>query len=195
LRETAVSNTNFAKSKDQLNMAVEEITTISPSTNQPLLTRQGLSERDLDTLIINAQSAFKSYRKSHPTLASRQEIVAKALTAINEEQDVLAKELTEQMGRPIAYTAKEITTAVMRGTYLNKIASDFLDQDIPGVEEKGFKRYIRREPVGVVLVIFAWNVRSILGAYLEVFDNMYSTHISSWSTVFYPLSSPATLSL
>lgn len=167
-------------------MAVEEITTISPSTNQPILTRHGLSQSDLDTLVVDAQTAFQSYRKSHPTLASRQQIVAKALAAINEEQDVLAMELTEQMGRPIAYTAKEITTAVMRGTYLNKVASEVLDQDVPGVEEGGFKRYIRREPVGVVLVIFAWNVSSFFKACLNVFDNIYSTHTSSWSTAFYP---------
>lgn len=175
-------------------MAVEDITTISPSTNQPILTRHGLSQDDLDALVVDAQSAFKSYRDSHPTLASRHEIVAKALAAIDAEQDVLAKELTEQMGRPIAYTAKEITTAVMRGTYLNKVASNVLDQDIPGVEEQGFKRYIRREPVGVVLVIFAWNVRSSLQVRWNVFNSIYSTHTSSWSTVFYPLFLPATQS-
>lgn len=140
-------------------MAVEAITTISPSTNKPILTRHGLSQDDLDAMVANAQSAFTSYKKSHPILANRQEIVARALDFINAEQDVLSQELTEQMGRPISYTAKEVTTAVMRGKYLNEIAGIVLDQDVPGVEEKGFKRYIRREPVGVVLVIFAWNVR------------------------------------
>ena len=139
-------------------MAVEEITTISPATNQPIVTRHGLSETELDAMVVNAQSAFTSYRKSHPTLASRQGIVTKALATLLAEQNVLDKELTEQMGRPIAYTAKEITTAVMRGEYLNKAAGNVLDHDFAGVDEKGFKRYIRREPVGVVLVIFAWNV-------------------------------------
>jgi len=71
---------------------------------------------------------------------------------------MLAMELTEQMGRPIAYTAKEISTAVERGEYLSRIAGEILERDTPGDEEKGFKRYIRCEPVGVVLVIFAWNV-------------------------------------
>lgn len=159
-------------------MAVEEINTISPSTNQSILTRHGLTQNELDALVVDAQSAFKGYRRSHPTLASRQEIVAKALAAINAEQDVLAKELTEQMGRPIAYTAKEVTTAVLRGTYLNKVASNVLGQDVPGVEEKGFKRYIRREPVGVVLVIFAWNVRLPHKVRSNVFNSIHSTRIS-----------------
>ena len=77
---------------------------------------------------------------------------------MTEKKDELALELTQQMGRPIAYTAKEITTAVKRGEYLNSIAAEVLDKDVPGQEEKGFKRYIRREPVGVILVLFAWNV-------------------------------------
>jgi len=69
---------------------------------------------------------------------------------------VLAKELTEQIGRPIAYTAKEVTTAVKRGEYLLKISEDTL-KDTDGEAEKGFKRFIRKVPVGPVLILFAWN--------------------------------------
>jgi Aldehyde dehydrogenase family len=84
---------------------MEEITTISPSSDKPILTRYGLSQDALDTLVVNAQAAFTSYKESHPTLISRQDIVAKALAALNVEQDALSKELTEQMGRPIAVSS------------------------------------------------------------------------------------------
>lgn len=140
-----------------LKMATETITTISPTTNQPVVTRPGLPSSEVEAMLQNAQTAFKSYRISHATLSSRQAIVGKALKLLSERQDPLAKELTEQMGRPIAYTPKEILTAVKRGEYLNKIAPDALEHDVPGEPEAGFKRYIRREPVGVVLIIFAWN--------------------------------------
>lgn len=60
------------------------------------------------------------------------------------------------MGRPICYTAKEIETMVRRGEYLLSISSEALT-DVPGVPELGFTRFIRKEPVGVVLIIFAWN--------------------------------------
>ena len=140
-------------------MSTETLQTISPSTNKPVVTRQALSPEDIAQLPSIARKAFSSYRKSHPTLGSRQEVIAKALQILSDKQDDLAKELTEQMGRPIAYTAKEINTAVKRGQYLNRIAGEVLDYDVPGDEEKGFRRFIRREPVGVVLVIFAWNVR------------------------------------
>lgn len=147
-------------------MSSETLITISPSTNTPVLTRNATPEFELSRLSFKAQAAFQSFRSSHPTLKSRQEIVARALDRILEETDVLAKELTEQMGRPINYTAVEVKTAVKRGSYLNQIAGEVLEQDVPGQTETGFKRYIRREPVGVVLTMFAWNVR-IASTYSE----------------------------
>ncbi|MCJ1332579.1 hypothetical protein MMC10_009272 [Thelotrema lepadinum] len=136
----------------------EKLITISPSTNQPILTRNGLSNADIALLPDTAKNAFQSYRST--PLEKRQEIVGKALDLIDKKQDELAKELTEQMGRPIAYTAKEIATAVARGKYLLKISGDAL-ADTQGEPEKGFKRYIRKEPLGPVLILFAWNVREL----------------------------------
>jgi acyl-CoA reductase-like NAD-dependent aldehyde dehydrogenase len=137
------------------NMSVETITTISPSTNKPVVIRNGISAAELELLPQVATDTFLNFRQT--TLAARQAIVKKALTLLNNKQDVLAKELTEQMGRPIAYTAKEVATAVKRGEYLLKISEDAL-QDTDGEAEKGFKRFIRKVPVGPVLIIFAWNV-------------------------------------
>ena len=136
-------------------MSVEVLTTISPSTNKPVLTRNGLSEHELALLPQRASEAFNNYRSV--SLKERQAIVKKALQLLLDKQDVLSRELTEQMGRPIAYTAKEITTAVLRGQYLLKISEDTF-KDTIGEPEKGFKRYIRKVPVGPVLILFAWNV-------------------------------------
>lgn len=139
-------------------MSSETLSTISPTTNSVVVTRQALTPDDIALLPDIGQRAFVSYRKSHPTLDSRKEVVAKALKLLSERKDVLAKELTEQMGRPIAYTGIEIATAVKRGEYLNRIAGEVLAKDVPGDPETGYRRFVRREPVGVVLIIFAWNV-------------------------------------
>lgn len=138
-------------------MSVETITTISPITNKPVVTRNGISSSDLELLPKVATEAFSSFRKT--SFADRQAIVKKALKLLNDKQDELAKELTEQMGRPIAYTAKEVITAVKRGEYLLKISEDTL-KDTEGEAEEGFKRFIRKVPVGPVLILFAWNVSS-----------------------------------
>ncbi|KAL8690701.1 MAG: hypothetical protein Q9218_003913 [Villophora microphyllina] len=136
------------------NMSNEVITTISPTTNTPVLTRNGLIDSDIALLPAKATQAFNSYR--HTPLKHRQDIVGKALKLLNDRQDVLAHELAEQMGRPIAYGAKEITTAVARGQYLLKISDEAL-KDTEGEPDNGFKRYIRKLPVGPVLILFAWN--------------------------------------
>src|SRR5207244_8326972 len=68
--------------------------------------------------------------------------------------DVLGEELTRQMGRPIAYTPNEIRRGFQeRALYMAGIAEEALaDISItPG------SRFIRREPLGVVLVLAPWN--------------------------------------
>ncbi|OCK82405.1 betaine aldehyde dehydrogenase 2 [Lepidopterella palustris CBS 459.81] len=135
-------------------MSVETLTTISPITNEAILTRNGLTAGDIESLPATATKAFESYRRT--TLSERQKIVKKALELLKDKQDELAKEITEQMGRPIAYTAKEVTTAVARGEYLLRISEEALS-DTDGEAERGFKRYIKKVPVGPVLIIFPWN--------------------------------------
>jgi acyl-CoA reductase-like NAD-dependent aldehyde dehydrogenase len=136
-------------------MSVERITTISPTTNKPIVVTNGISSVELESLPTVATEAFEKFKKT--TLAERKGIIKKALKLLSHKQDVLAIELTAQIGRPIAYTAKEITTACKRGEYLLKISDDAL-KDTDGEAEKGFKRFIRKVPVGPVLVLFAWNV-------------------------------------
>ncbi|KAM3441154.1 hypothetical protein NHJ13734_002948 [Beauveria thailandica] len=135
-------------------MSVEVINTISPTTGEVVITRNGASSTDLDLLPKVATESFQSFRKT--TLKERQDIVKKFLQGLADREAELAEELTVQMGRPIAFTGKEITTAVKRGEYLLKISGEAL-QDTDGEAEKGFKRFIRKVPVGPVLVIFAWN--------------------------------------
>ena len=146
----------------------EVITTVSPISNRPILTRNGLAASDVALIPALATQAYNSYRLT--TLEQRQSIVKKALQLISEKQDVLARELTEQMGRPIAYVSKEIQTAVARGEYMLKISREAL-ADTAGEPENGFKRYIKKLPVGPVLILFAWNVGHRCLCYL--FYKMY----------------------
>lgn len=133
----------------------ETITTISPITNKPIIERKGPSNGELKELAVKSAKAYDSFKKT--SLKERKAIVKKALELITAKEDELAKEITEQMGRPIAYTAKEVSTAVARGEYLIKISDDSL-ADTPGEAQEGFSRYVRKVPLGPVLVLFPWNV-------------------------------------
>lgn len=149
-------------------MSLETITTISPSTNAPILTRTGVSSEDLRRIPEAAQAAFRSF--SATTLQERQKIVERAMDLLEKKKDQLAREVTEQMGRPIAYTGVEVATAIKRGRYLSSISNSVLGEEgiVHGEEEKGFRRYIKRQPVGVVFVMFPWNVSEI---FIAVDDN------------------------
>jgi len=136
-------------------MSAEPLITISPTTNEPILERPSVTSAELERLPELAHNAFQTFHKT--SLESRQEIVRKALKLLVEQQDELALELTVQIGRPIAYTAKEIATAVKRAEYLLGISGDVL-KDTDGEAEGGFRRFIRKVAVGPVLIIFAWNV-------------------------------------
>ncbi|KAJ5328676.1 hypothetical protein N7452_009066 [Penicillium brevicompactum] len=140
-------------------MSLETITTISPATNEPVVTRTGVSSEELRQIPENAQVAFRSFSQS-TSLEQRQKLVERALDILEKKQDELAREVTEQMGRPIAYSGVEVATAIKRCRYLTRISTSVLGEEgiVPGEEEKGFRRYIKRSAVGVVLVIFPWNL-------------------------------------
>ncbi|KAL5118138.1 hypothetical protein ACEQ8H_003973 [Pleosporales sp. CAS-2024a] len=159
-------------------MSLEIITTISPITNKPILTRNGLSDADIQSIPETAIKAFESFRRT--SLSERQKIVKQALKLLNERQHVLGKELTEQMGRPIAYTAKEVSTAVMRGEYLLRISDETL-QDTEGEAEKGFKRYVKKVPLGPVLILFPWNY-----PYLTLVNSLVPALLAGNSVILKP---------
>ena len=60
------------------------------------------------------------------------------------------------MGRPIKYTPKEIETTVLRGRYMISIAEQELsdvDVEVGHTPVKGLKRFLRKEPLGIILTI------------------------------------------
>ena len=75
-----------------------------------------------------------------------------ALIAMNDE---IIPELAWQMGRPIRYGAEK-RGLEERGRYMAGIAEEALAPLVPKKVD-GFRRYVKREPIGIVLVIAPWN--------------------------------------
>src|SRR4029079_11816610 len=71
-------------------------------------------------------------------------------------RDEIALELTWQMGRPIRYSPGEIRGFEERARTMVALASRAL-ADIDVGQKDGFRRFIRHDPLGVVLVIAPWN--------------------------------------
>lgn len=135
------------------------ITTVSPIDSKPIITREGVTIEDLDKKVLpKAASAQKEWQKN-TSLADRKKIVEKFVELMTQEETMknLAKEITEQMGRPSAYTPVEIKTAALRANTMAGYADEALARVRVDEQAKGFNKYLSREPLGVVLIIFPWN--------------------------------------
>jgi acyl-CoA reductase-like NAD-dependent aldehyde dehydrogenase len=73
-----------------------------------------------------------------------------------ERKEEIAADITRTMGKPIREARGEVDTMVARARYLASIAEEAL-ADVPLPEKAGFRRFIAREPLGVVLDIAPWN--------------------------------------
>ncbi|KAL2849828.1 Aldehyde/histidinol dehydrogenase [Aspergillus pseudoustus] len=131
-----------------------QIRTLSPSSGKVIFEHPGATLEQVGQIAQASEDAFRTYKEL--PLAERKAIIIKALEIIDANKETLAQELTSQMGRPISYTAGEIDTMRKRADYLLELAEDSL-KSIPGQPENGFKRYVKKEPVGPVLLATAWN--------------------------------------
>ncbi|KAJ7218308.1 succinate semialdehyde dehydrogenase [Mycena rebaudengoi] len=131
-------------------------TTISPHNQQPFLQRTYPTVHDLDATIGRAAAAQKAW--TAVPLADRIAIGHKFIEEFKKMSDEVPMELTMQMGRPIAQNAGEIRGFLDRAAYMLSIASASLaDVSLEDTDKPGFRRFIKRTPLGVVLVIAPWN--------------------------------------
>jgi acyl-CoA reductase-like NAD-dependent aldehyde dehydrogenase len=71
--------------------------------------------------------------------------------------DQLGEELSWQIGRPVTQSPGEIRRGFQeRALHMCSISAETL-ADLPVGDKDGFQRFIRREPLGVVLVLAPWN--------------------------------------
>jgi acyl-CoA reductase-like NAD-dependent aldehyde dehydrogenase len=106
------------------------------------------------TTLMAARAAQRKWREI--PVAERVKIGAAFTDAMVADKARVSKELAWQMGRPIRYGPGEMRGFEERARYMLSIAAETL-ADIDVGPKAGFTRFIRREPLGVVLNLPAWN--------------------------------------
>jgi len=128
---------------------------ISPVDGRVYVERALNTPADIDAALDKAKKAQKSWRDA--PLADRQKYMLKFLDHMLGNAKEIGAEITWQMGRPISQAPGEILRGFQeRVKYAVNLAPKALADIIPEAQD-GFKRYIRREPLGVVAVIAPWN--------------------------------------
>jgi len=135
-------------------MSNAKLTTISPVDNSVYVTRDLAQAEQIQNAIEVARTAQKQWRKT--SLAQRAEICEKAVQYFETNKQQIAQEISWQMGRPIAFGAGEIGGLAERARHMIDIAPTALKDVVPKKQD-GFNRFIRRDPLGVVLTVAPWN--------------------------------------
>ncbi|OZG73917.1 aldehyde dehydrogenase [Hahella sp. CCB-MM4] len=127
---------------------------ISPVDGSVFAERPYVSAEEARESVAKAATAQKAWQQV--SLDERIRILNAAIDILAEETQDLITELAWQMGRPVSQGAGEVRGFSERARYMLEIAPRVL-APIEMPEKEGFKRYIRRDPVGVVMVIAPWN--------------------------------------
>lgn len=128
--------------------------TVSPINNQLYVERAYADVNTIANALTRAQQAQQTWKQV--PIAERATLCRAATEAFTAKTDVLAEELSWQMGRPIAVAANEIRGFADRAHYMIDIAAHKL-ADIMLPEQINVTRWLRREPLGVVFSIVPWN--------------------------------------
>ena len=129
--------------------------TVSPVDGSVYVERELATDSAIEAALARAAAAQRSWRQV--PVAERAAICRRMAEWCVAHADALAKELTLQMGRPLAHTPLEIKRGFHeRAQYMCGVSEATLS-DIRTEPKDGFQRFIRREPLGVVLVVAPWN--------------------------------------
>jgi acyl-CoA reductase-like NAD-dependent aldehyde dehydrogenase len=130
------------------------LTCISPIDNSVYVDRPYAGGTEIQAALERAVKASGAW-KSLP-LSERKALCAKAMDAFESKKEAIAGEISWQMGRPIRYAKGEVAGMLDRARTMIRLA----DQGLAPVtldEKEGFRRWIQREPLGVLFVIAPWN--------------------------------------
>jgi acyl-CoA reductase-like NAD-dependent aldehyde dehydrogenase len=127
---------------------------ISPIDNSLFVERPLAKPADIERALDLARRAQRAWRSV--ALAERARILDRFCNLFEAKRDEIARELTWQMGRPSRYAPNEVRGTLERARHMIAIAPKAL-ADIDAGPKEHFTRFIRREPLGVVLTIAAWN--------------------------------------
>ena len=126
---------------------------ISPVDGSTYAERMPLAPDAAHEAVERARHAQKAWA-ARP-LAERIARVKAGITALNAMKDTLVTELAWQMGRPVRYGG-EFGGVNDRTDYMAGIAAETLAPRVVEDSDR-FRRYLSREPVGVVFIIAPWN--------------------------------------
>jgi acyl-CoA reductase-like NAD-dependent aldehyde dehydrogenase len=135
--------------------ATSRIRTISPVDGSVYVERPLASGAEIESTLAKAKRVQRQWKLA--PVSERAAICRRMVAYLVKRAVQLGTELTWQMGRPVRYSPMEIERGFQeRALYMIDIAQTEL-ADIEMEPKENFRRFIRRDPVGLVLALMPWN--------------------------------------
>lgn len=131
-----------------------DIICISPVDGREVARKSSASAAEIEAAVAAARKAQADWRQA--SVSERGKLCSAAVDAMLAMRAEIAPELSWQMGRPIRYSGGELNGFEERARYMIGIADSALAAVQPE-PKPGFKRYVRRDPLGIVLTVAPWN--------------------------------------
>ncbi|MDE2730492.1 MAG: aldehyde dehydrogenase family protein [Bacteroidota bacterium] len=128
--------------------------TISPVDGQLYVERDVATSKEILRAVSRARCGQTAWRAAG--ISQRAGYCSQFVKAFAANSAEIAEEISWQMGRPILHAPGEVSGVAERARYMISVAEEAL-ADIEPDPKPGFRRFIAREPLGVVLVIAPWN--------------------------------------
>ncbi|HEV2278486.1 MAG TPA: aldehyde dehydrogenase family protein [Acidobacteriaceae bacterium] len=127
---------------------------VNPATEETFRTLEMTSEVELGAILERMRTAQKKWREV--SVNERVEICRGFVDAFRSMRETVALDITRQMGKPLVQAQREVDTMLDRANTMLRLAPSGLQDEM--LEPKpGLHRFIRHEPLGIVLDIPAWN--------------------------------------
>jgi len=125
----------------------------NPTTGEVIGRYEETSREGVDKILRELQSAFERWRRTD--FSTRAALMRKAAVLLRERQDVLARLMAEEMGKPLAQGRAEIEKCAWACDFYAGSAEKFLSpEEIKTDLPKSFVAY---NPIGVILAVMPWN--------------------------------------
>ena len=130
-----------------------DIICISPIDGREVARRATATATEIERALAAARAAQREWART--PIAERAPPCCASSRRCGPQNPEVTRELALQMGRPVRYGG-EFRSLEERVRYMVAIAADALAPVVPA-PKAGFTRYIRRDPLGLVLTIAPWN--------------------------------------
>ncbi|WP_341221429.1 NAD-dependent succinate-semialdehyde dehydrogenase [Polaribacter atrinae] len=128
-------------------------TSINPATEEEIANYTRISEKTTKDKVAKANETYKTWKKT--SFDERSKLMHKLATIFDNNKEKYAQLMTEEMGKVIDQSRKEIEKCALICRYYADNITDLLADKI--VKTEASKSYVTFQPLGVTLAIMPWN--------------------------------------